>query len=174
MAYELVKLGVNPVFEAEVLKRLYTSDAVDVAVINEFDATVAAYRDLDIEEIKDRLAIKYGGENPQAIGLIALDANNPVGMAIAGQKSYLSFGGEVEGVNISGWVSAQTRNLGIGKQGLSSCISVALNTWDLGIWTSIHRENIASQKVSEAAGFKRIHSQLDEGKGDRDIYLLGL
>lgn len=179
---QLVRLGENPEVEAIRLKALYSNEGVDASVIAEFKKTVQAYTELSISDIAERIRGKYGGDNPEAYGSIPMWDGVDVGMVFWGQKDYLKLQPrspdviEVRGVNLSGWALRQYRNQGLGGRVLALVTNQA-NSFvhehggDWGgrkLWTSIDKRNLASRKITQAAGFREICPQQD--KPERLIY----
>lgn len=171
---EFYRIGNEPFADAIRLKNLYSSDGIDDAITREFDTTVAAYRSLAVEDIRDRIRTKYAADPAIIAGELTVVDSHDAAMAIAGQKPFLhpKTGQSTEGINVSAWVLAQYRGAGIGKLIAHHMTEVAAHTFpNQTIWTSIHTDNMASRKAFESAGYRVIGSQLDEGKQDRIIYL---
>jgi GNAT superfamily N-acetyltransferase len=174
-------LGQNFEFEAPRLKKLYKSDGIDDRIIEEFGATVSAYRSLSYDDIAERLKSRYGSSNPPAYGTLGVINDTDFGMAIWGSKDYeILEGGEVvkkQGINVSAWVLKQFRSRGFGIAIIEYATKCAVelsrgksqtSLTGTPVWTSIHKDNIASRKACIHAGFTEIGIQAD--MQDRRIY----
>lgn len=179
---EFYTIGQHVEKEALRLKQLYENVGIDEYILEEFGTTVEAYRTLPLPEISARLQARYTGEAPTTHGVIARVINFDYGMAIWGLKAYSSVTptGEVqqkEGINVSAWVLRQNRGFGFGKLLIAHATMQAAHQAQnpqrsdlLGkpIWTSIHRDNTASIRACQEAGFRLVSVQPE--KPERDIY----
>jgi RimJ/RimL family protein N-acetyltransferase len=177
MNMNIYQVGTNPELEATRLKTLFSDKGVDDLVVAEFGTTVEAYRQLEVEEIAERIKSKYCGEKPNAFGLIPSVEGLDIGMVVYGHKDYQDPSNKVmvEGVNISGWLLKQYRRKGFAGY-LSEVVDVVQQQvndqehllFGRKIWTSIHIDNYPSRSVSEKSGFVQLGPAID--KPSRLIY----
>lgn len=180
---EIVRIDPDCNWVVDAVHELYHAD-LDDAVISEFGSTVDAYRGFDnTMQTRDRLQSKFACSDPVVVGtIIALDFQ-PVGIAFSGAKDFVDKEGQVaSGINMSGWVLPEYRGIGLGRVLFSEATDQIMQqqrslgdsaTWSSKrkIWTSIHQDNIASQKACKAAGYERSHMR--EAPREQDwLYLL--
>lgn len=175
---EIVRLGADIEREVGFLTELYGGSCVDQAVLDEFESTVTAYRTTPQSDIGARLELKYGGENPKAVGSVCLIDNRPVGMQFSGIKDFKDTQGvEIAGINVSAWVGKDYRGAGIGKLLIGSGVLASLEKKYCGddiewhnriIWTGIARTNYASIRMCAINGFR--YSQPQTEHPDSDVY----
>ena len=176
-------MGADPETEAARLQTLYSDKGIDVAIVDEFAATVEAYRTLPLADIATRIRDRYTGREPMACGALAVADGIDAGMAIWGIKDFDLLVGEqletVRGINISAWLLKQYRNRGFARLLGKDVVEMAhaqihadnVPSWrGRQIWTSIDSDNTASRRASVIAGFVEAGEHI--GSPGRLLYVL--
>lgn len=175
------KLGTNPEYEATLLRKLCSNDGIDDAIISEFPETIATYSKEPNVTAVARIADRYSGTNPLAVGDIIMVDDTAVGLAYCGLADYQMQGQRTpsNGINMSSWILSQYRRNGIGNRIINHAAQTAIDQshnpasydWqERRIWTSIKIGNIASLRACENAGF--VESGVMSDDPNRIIYTL--
>jgi len=160
---EFYQLGANPEEEAIRIKKLYADPGIDPAVVREFTGTVDAYMSLPLCKIEKRIHAKYAS-TAEALGFIGIQQHGiDIGMSIAGIKEFeVQDSDSTVGINVSGWVLSQFRRRGFASEGVIHTVEAAMRRaqdenfadwYGKMLWTSVHQDNVASQRTCLFAGF---------------------